>query len=160
MKLHLEIKLLADCKEHLPQLATLWYNEIGKQWIPNASTERALKTYQEHLNSDSLPLTYVVMANDQAIAMGSLRDNDGIREDLTPWLGSLIVHPDYRRKGIGEALIGLIKAEAKQMGHSSLYLLTLDPNIHLWYEQLGWELIGMDKLYHHPVRVMKIDLVK
>ena len=37
--------------------------------------------------------------------MCSLRGNDGIRPDLTPWLGSLVVHPDYQKQGVGRRLI-------------------------------------------------------
>jgi predicted N-acetyltransferase YhbS len=154
----LDIKLLADCPQHINKLAELWYEEIGKPWIPNASVERAKQTYQEHLNSENLPLTFVAIDNNEPIAMVSLRDNDGIRDDLTPWLGSLIVHPHYRGQEIGESLINMTKEQTKKRGYTELYLLTLDPTIHEWYGRLGWHYIAMDKLYHHPVRVMKIDL--
>lgn len=154
----IQVQLLADCPHHIPELAQLWFNELGKQWIPNASVDRAKKTYTEHLNSQQLPLTFVAVADDEPIAMASLRDNDGIREDLTPWLGSLIVHPDFRRQGIGEMLIDMTKQQAKMMGHSKLYLFALDATIPDWYSRLGWKTIGSDKLYHHPVTVMEITI--
>lgn len=159
MKLDLEIELLAHHPEHVPALAKLWFNELGKQWIPNSSVERAEQTYQEHLNSEDLPLTLVAIDGNNPIAMVSLRDNDGIREDLTPWLGSLIVHPDYRRIGVGEKLIDLTKHLARSMGYEKLYLFALDPALPDWYQRLGWKKIGMDKLYHHPVTVMEIELL-
>jgi len=158
MMLKLEIKLLADCPEYIPQLAQLWFNEIGKQWIPNASVERAMETYKTHLNHESMPLTFVAIVDNNPVAMTSLRENDGIREDLTPWLGSLIVHPYFRRQRVGERLIDLTKERARAMGYEKLFLLALDPSIPNWYTRLGWLYIDTDKLYHHPVTVMEINV--
>ena len=152
------IQLLADCKEHIPALSQLWFDELGQKWIPNASIERAQVVYQTHLNKDQLPLTWVAIYQDHPIGMVSLRSNDGIREGLMPWLGSLIIHPDYRRQKIGEKLIEVTKENAKKMGYQTLYLFALDLTIPTWYTKLGWESIGVDQLYHHPVTVMKINL--
>lgn len=154
----LEIKLLADCPHQIPQLAALWLSEIGTVWIPGAKIERAIQTFETHINTQSMPLTFVASYQDEPVAMVSLRENDGIRKDLTPWLGSLIVHPDYRRKKIGETLIHIAKQCAKAMGHSKLYLFALDPDLPTWYHRLGWRAIGMDKFHHHPVTVMEISV--
>ena len=153
-----DVKFLAHCTAQIPVLATLWFNELGKQWIPNASIAKAIENYQTHTNIHQLPLTLVAFFRDKPIAMASLRENDGIRPDLTPWLGSVIVHPAYRRKKIGEQLINLIKHQARHMAYKKLYLFTLDLTIHQWYEKLGFSCIGTDKLYHHPVNVMEIVL--
>jgi len=155
----IEVKLLADCPHYILPLATLWFNELGKQWIPEASVGRAIKTYEQHLNKHHLPLTFVAIQNEQPIAMVSLRENDGIRDDLTPWLGSLIVHPDYRQQGIGEKLIEVTKNQARDNGHQKLYLFALDPTIPNWYQALGWKFIAIDKFYHHPVTVMAYELI-
>lgn len=158
MNLDFKINLLGEHPEYIPALSELWFNELGKQWIPNASVERANQTFQSHLNTDQLPMTFVAVHEGKPIAMASLRDNDGIREDLTPWLGTLIVHPDYRNQGVGELLINITKYCAKSFGFEKIYLLALDKTIPDWYEGLGWKMIGKDKLYHHPVTVMEIDL--
>jgi N-acetylglutamate synthase-like GNAT family acetyltransferase len=151
----LEFKMLANCPEQIPTLASLWLNEIGKPWIPNASIESAIATYQTHLNLKSMPQTIVALDKGKAIAMVSLRDNDGIRDDLTPWLGSLIVDPAYRQKGLGEYLIELTIQQAKKLGFKQLYLFTLDATISSWYQRLGWSVLGTDQLYDHPVTVMQ-----
>lgn len=93
MKLNcgIEIKLLAECREHIPILAKLWYEEISRHWVPNASVDRAEQNLIKHSNLDVLPLTFVALSHDKPIGMASLRENDGIRPDLTPWLGSLVV---------------------------------------------------------------------
>jgi len=158
MQSNLKIKLLADCPEYISPLAYLWFNELGKAWIPNASVERAKETYRTHANKDIMPMTFVAIYENKPIAMASLREDDGIGNHFSPYLGSLIVHPDYRRRGIGELLINLVKQQAKVMGHDKLYLIALDPTLPNWYTRLGWKYIGMDKLYHHPVTVMEIEL--
>lgn len=154
----IEIKLLADCPYCVPELARLWYNEIGKKWIPNANVEQAKKTYIAHMNNDELPLTLVAIHKHQPIGMASLRANDGIREDLTPWLGSLIIQPDYRRQGLATLLIDLIKRQAKEMGFDKLYLLTFEKMLLDCYKKLGWQEMGTDELYHHPVIVMAKEI--
>ena len=152
----LEIKLLTHCEAHIPALAELWYEGISKQWVPNSSTERAQKALHEHLHHDSLPLTMVALSQGKAIGMASLRENDGIRPDLCPWLGSLVVHPAHQRQRVGEKLIDSIKNQAKVFGHRELYLLAFDQTIPDWYERLGWKIIGNDQLFNHPVVVMRV----
>lgn len=154
----IDIKLLADCPYCVPELARLWFSEIGERWIPNANVEKAKQKYIEHMNSDELPLTFVAIDKHQPIGMASLRANDGIRDDLTPWLGSVIVKPDYRQQGIATALIEKVKQQAQDMGFDKLYLFMLDHALLNWYKKIGWQVIGHDQLFEHPVIVMKIDL--
>lgn len=159
MKHHeIEIKLLTECKEHIPVLADLWYEGISKQWVPHASIERAKQSLHEHLHHNMMPLTLVAVVNGEAIGMASLRENDGIRSDLFPWLGSLVVHPYHQRQKVGEKLIDSIKNQTKVFGHKELFLLAFDATIPNWYSRLGWKVIGNDKLFDHPVVVMRVDI--
>jgi predicted N-acetyltransferase YhbS len=154
----IEIKFLADCKEHIPYLAKLWYEQISKHWAPNASIERANQNLIKHANHNQLPLTLVALENKQPIGMASLRENDGIQPNRTPWLGSLVVDPAYRFKKVGEQLIDATKQQASILGYDTLYLLAFDPTIPDWYAKLGWKAIGSDQLFGHPVAVMTIEL--
>lgn len=155
---HCKIKLLTNCQEHIPVLAKLWYEEISRHWAPNASVEKAQQKLIEHLNSNSMPMAYVALYDDEAVGMACLRVTDGIRPGVTPWLGSLVVNPNYRGHQIGEALINTVKDQAKNLGHQTLYLLAFDPTIPNWYTRLGWKQIGYDELFGHPVTVMNIML--
>lgn len=100
--LEIEIKLLSDCQQYISQLAKLQFDEISKHWVPGATIERVKQRLIEHANVDKLPLTFVALHNNNPIGMASLRDNDGIRPDLSPWLGSLVVNPDCRKFGVGK----------------------------------------------------------
>lgn len=154
----LEIKLLADCQQHIPYLAQLWYEEISKHWVPNASIERATQNLVKHANHEILPITLVAIENGQPIGMASLRANDGIQPEHTPWLGSLVVSPQHRHRKIGEQLIEAITQEALARGYHRLYLLAFDPTIPQWYAKLGWRGIGEDQLFGHTVTVMEIGI--
>ncbi|MEO8402876.1 MAG: GNAT family N-acetyltransferase [Gammaproteobacteria bacterium] len=154
--LNCEIKLLASCQEHIPVLAQLWYEEISRHWAPNASIEKAQQKLVDHLNSNSMPIAYVAISGGDAVGMACLRETDGIRPGVTPWLGSLVVSPEYRGHKVGEALINIVKDQAKNLGHQVLYLLAFDLTIPNWYARLGWTYIGDDELFGHRVAVMSI----
>lgn len=155
---NLEIKLLSECQNHIPVLADLWYTEISRHWVPNASVERAKANLIKHANNDKMPMTFVALFENEPVGMASLRENDGIQPEYPPWLGSLVVHPHYRKQKIGEALIEKVQQKAKDFGYEKIYLLAFDPTIPNWYEQLGWKKIGDDILFDHAVTVMDYQL--
>lgn len=94
------IKPLINCQEHIPMLAELWYQEISRHWAPDASTEKAQQKLVDHLNDGTMPTAFVALRDDEPIGMVCLRENDGIRPGVTPWLGSLVVNPQYRGKKV------------------------------------------------------------
>ncbi len=158
ISMNLKINFLADCQQHIPYLAELLYEQIGKHWAPNASIARAKENLIKHANYNQLPLTLVAFINDKPVGMASLRVNDGIQPDRAPWLGSLVVDPAFQNQGIGRTMCDAIKQQASMLGYNTLYLLAFDQTIPNWYEKLGWESIGLDKLFNHPVTVMSIKL--
>lgn len=149
------LKFYPQC---IPQLAEIWYEGLGKIWVPQIKIEEVIERFHAHLNIDTLPLTVVAFDNSVPIGMCSLRENDGIRADLSPWLGSLVVHPHYQRQGIGKELVTRIQAIAKKLNFQQLYLFAFDPTISQWYTKLNWSFISMDKFKEHPVTVMYIYL--
>ena len=152
------IKNLLNCQWHISSLAELWYQEISRHWVSDASVDRATANLNRHLNGDKMPLALVALEGDKPVGMACLRENDGIRPGVSPWLGSLVVNPLYRGKGVGVELIEAVKAEARRLGHNVLYLLAFDPTIPDWYASLGWQHIGYDELFGHRVTVMSIQL--
>ena len=153
-----QIELLKNHPEHIKRLVDIWCDVLGKVWLPDFNIEKVIKNFENHLNSENLPLTYIAFHEQLPVGMASLRVNDGIRPDLSPWLGSLVVDPAFQKRGIGEFLINAIKEKAKIMGFSKLYLFAFDPTIPDWYEKLGWKKIGIDQFKKHPVTVMEISI--
>lgn len=156
--LQIEIKLLADCIEHIPSLAQLQFDAISQHWVPGATVEQVAERLTKHANHEKLPLSLVALQDNNPLGMVSLRENDGIRLDLAPWLGSLVVNPRYRGMGLGIKLIEACKTMALARGNKMLYLLAFDPTIPDWYARLGWKRIGTDMLFGHQVAVMELKL--
>lgn len=152
------IELLKYHPETIPGLVQLWHEGIGSTWLPDVCVSRVADKLHTHLNEHNLPITWVAFHNTQPVGMVSLRDNDGIRPDLAPWLGSLVVDPNCRKREIGQKLIAVTKAKARELGFNQLYLLAFDPTIPNYYVKLGWQIIGTDQLAGHVVTVMSINL--
>lgn len=88
------------------------------------------------------PYAEVFVAEQQGIIVGyalffttysSFRSQPGL------YLEDVFVHPDYRRQGIGTALIGRVAQEVQQRGYGRLEWSVLDWNqpAIAFYEQLG-----------------------
>jgi N-acetylglutamate synthase-like GNAT family acetyltransferase len=148
----------ADYKNHIPVLAELCYEEISRHWSSEASIEKNKLKLSEHLNDTKLPLAIVAINDGKPVGIACLRETDGIKTGTTPWLGSLVVHPQYRGIKLGEVLIDAVKMKAKELGYDVLYLLAFDLTIPDWYARLGWQRVGHDELFGHRVAVMSIAL--
>jgi len=154
----IKIAYLKDHPEAIATLAKVWHEVLGSIWIPDSSLAQVEQRFHKHLNDKLLPLTLVALNGTQAIGAVSLRDNDGIRPDLTPWLASLIVDKAHQKCGIGKMLVDALKEKAKKLGFRKLYLFAFDPVLHRYYEQLGFKIIGMDRYKEHVVTVMESEL--
>lgn len=153
-----EIKYLADCQQHIDSLAELWYQEISRHWVAGASVAKTKSRLIEHLNTIKMPLAVVALQDGNPVGMACLRETDGIRDGVTPWLGSLVVRPECRHEKVGESLIETIKTKAKLLKYETIFLLAFDPTIPNWYAKLGWQPAGYDELFGHRVAVMSIPL--
>lgn len=154
----IKVELLKNHPDCVPRLSEIWYEVLGKTWVPDIPIERVIERFKEHLNENTLPLTFVALEQDKPVGMCSLRVTEGIQPDLTPWLGSLVVDPAYQKNGIGKSLMEATKQKAKKLGYKNLYLFTFNPTLPEYYKRLGWKLRGMDKFEDHPVTVMEIGI--
>jgi len=151
------IDLLKNHPNAIPRLAHIWHEVLGKIWMPEIGIEEIESLYHEELKQD-IPLTCIALYDEMPVASCTLELNGGIRADLEPWLGDLVVDPKYQKQGIGKMLTDTAVAKAKELGFEKLYLFTFDPAIIDYYERLGWSKIGMDEFKGHPVTVMEITL--
>ncbi|MDO8953972.1 MAG: GNAT family N-acetyltransferase [Gammaproteobacteria bacterium] len=154
----MKVEFLVDRPELLDEVAELWLENLGKHWLPTLTKENAIEKFSSHLNKDTLPLTLLLTDNQSLIGTVSLRKNDTINNDFTPWLASLVVHPNYQKQGIGRLLVEKIQQEAKRLGYSDLYLFTGDTSLSKWYEKLGWVIIGHEKVFDRDAIIMKSKL--
>jgi predicted N-acetyltransferase YhbS len=152
------IDLLKNHQDSIRRLALIWHEVLGKIWVPDVPIERVIQKYDSHLNDTQLPITFVATDGEKPVGMCSLRENDGIRPDLTPWLGSLVVSPAYQKQGIAPLLIETTQKKAKDLGFKKIYLFAFDPTIPDYYSRLGWSVIGIDEFKGHTVTVMEFHL--
>lgn len=71
------IDLLKNHPDSVPRLAEIWHEVLGKIWGPDIPLERVIQRFNEHLNVDVLPLTFIALNNEQPVGMCSLRKNEG-----------------------------------------------------------------------------------
>ena len=133
-----QISYLIDHPEYLPQLAEWQFAEWDS--ILGQGFDSRITKLKTHLNRDKLPIAWVAHANGQLLGSAALRVHDlEEREDLSPWLGGVIVGVDFRRQGIGAALCAKVEEAARSREVEKLYLFTHDKQA--WYSRLGWTLL-------------------
>ena len=152
------IDLLKNHPSHIPIIANIWHEVLGRIWMPDIGIEEIESGYYEELNQECLPLAYIALNNQIPVGSCSLQLNDVIRPDLGPWLGDLVIDSKYQKQGSGKMLINAAKHKVKELGFAKLYLFTFDPNICNYYEKLGWLIIGVDEFKSKSVTVMEITL--
>jgi len=134
------ITYLADCPDTIPQLAAWQQAQFG--FLSPTQTEAARgDRFRTHLQRQTIPTTFVAMADGAPIGSASLVVNDmSVLPDLTPWLAGVYVAPEHRRSGVGAALVRRVMVEAAALGVDRLYLYTHDRM--RFYRGLGWETIA------------------
>lgn len=155
----IRIDFLKNHSKHIMQLIRIWDSNTTVVSLPNICINRIQKELCENLNDKKLPITFIALDGNIPVGMCSLRKNDGIRPDLTPFLGSIVVDLKYQKQGIGKMLISRSIEQAKELGFEKLYLLTFDFKLIKYYLNLGWRKIATEQLESKPVFIMGIELI-
>lgn len=126
-------------KNHVPQIA-----EIEKCCFSDPWNEESIASELEN----RLSLWLVALEGDRVAGYVGSQTVLGEADMM-----NIAVHPDFRRKGIGEALVKKLIAELSQRGCHSLTLevrVSNEPAKNL-YEKLGFVMVGRRKNYYfHP----------
>ena len=152
------IDYLANCPEFIDALAQFSWKEWQEIYQQREQTlDDCLKNYQERMNSDRLPLTLVAVHGGELVGMVSLKYHDlDTRPDLDPWLGGLLVLPEWRNQGVGTMLMHRATEEARRLKVPRLYLWT--HSAERLYRKLGWQVVERSDYYGKEAVVMQIDL--
>lgn len=152
----MEIKPLAADPTLITTVAGWLFNEWGHH-NPGSSHQRAIQRLSERVGSTTIPITLVAFEADQSVGTASLVASDmESRPQLTPWLASVYVMPEFRSRGIGSALCQAIASELKRLKFQEAYLFT--PNKESLYRSLGWKTIENTSYRDESVVVMKYNL--
>jgi GNAT superfamily N-acetyltransferase len=165
------IDYLANCPELIDELARLSWKEWQEIYQQRKQTlEHSVKNYRERMNTDRLPLTLVAVRARhgqsltglavnrlELVGMVSLKFHDmDTRPDLDPWLGGLLVLPEWRNRGVGTMLMLRATEEARRLNVPRLYLWT--HSAERLYRKLGWQVVERTNYFGKEAVVMQIDL--
>jgi N-acetylglutamate synthase-like GNAT family acetyltransferase len=149
----IEIHYLADRPEYLPQLAQ-WLHDEWDHMYPGATLETRTTRLRNQMRRGVIPLTVVAHAEGRALGTASLIESDlEDRPDLTPWLASVFVGPEFRGRGVGGKLVRAIMDEAGRMDLAEFHLWT-DKEAG-FYKTLGWEAMFEREYKDKRITVMR-----
>jgi len=152
----MKIEYLLHHPDLIPEIAELKFREFG-YLVPGKTLEDFHQGLEKHLNDKEFPIAYVVRENKKFIGTFSLRKVDlDTHKHLFPWMGSVLVHPDMRNRGIGSFLVKNAEIIARELGYPHLYLFT--PDKAAWYAKLGWTITQHTLFDSNPVTIMEIQL--
>jgi GNAT superfamily N-acetyltransferase len=141
---------LRDVPEHTPTVAK-WIYETFSHEFEGMTLEEWTKLLEPERNPDKV--TFVAVENGQALGTASLDSEDlPPRADLSPWLASVYVLPEFRARGLGAKLVEAVEREAKARGFHQLYLHTTDRVE--FYEKRGWRVLDTVYYWHENHTVM------
>lgn len=151
----MKIEYLADHREHIPRLAE-WLHAQWGYLHENDSVERRAERLESRTTRGGVPVAFVAVDGETLLGSASLVDDDlETRRELTPWLASVYVAPEHRRKGVASALVRRVVEEAREQGISRLYLWTTDQED--LYAGLGWRPVERMRFRDEDIVVMAID---
>lgn len=153
------IRYLADHRELADELARWAWAEWRMYFEARGRTlEDARRSFGDRAQTDALPLALVAFAGGSLVGTVSLVEHDlPTRPHLTPWLASLFVVPESRRRGVASLLIARAVAEAARLKVPALYLWTASANAEALYLKLGWRSVERNEYCGKHIVVMQIE---
>lgn len=147
------IDYLASYPGYIAELAG-WHHSHWQHLNPEDYTlAERINEYEQACQTDSIPLMLVAHDGNKPLGSTRLVQSDmQSHPELTPWLASLYVRPDYRNQGIAYALIRRLEQEAQRLGYTQLYLYTED-RMSL-YTNAGWQVLSTEEYYAQQVTIM------
>ena len=147
-------------QSHIPTLAD-WHHREWAYLNPGGSVQKRIEKMQGYLGENVTPSMFVAKEAETLLGSAALVQHDmETKMELSPWLASVYVAPDYRNRGIGSALVKQVVNVAQTAGYSTLYLFT--PSKENFYKSLGWLTLSLTlskELFHNePVTVMQYPL--
>lgn len=133
---------------------------IDREWAhlnPGRTFGQVVRRLKRRAGSREVPLTLVARVDGRMVGTASLlwSDMDGLYEPGA-WLSAVYVTPEYRRRGIGDALCHRVEAEAARLKQSELLLFTEDRE--RFYAKRGWVVARRPRYRGRDVVVMRKSL--
>jgi predicted N-acetyltransferase YhbS len=147
-----DIELLADRPEFIPQLAQ-WHFREWAHLRPGDSVANRVRLLRERSGRTELPITFIASSGAELLGSAMLIHYEmDTRTQYTPWLAGVFVAPAHRRRGIARALAERVVREAAARGYLTIYLFT--PNAQDFFSQLGWSIVEHTRYRGTDVTIM------
>lgn len=147
---------ISQYPQYIPTIAQ-WHQDQWQHISPHLTTSLRIKEYSAYTNGPAIPSCILALIDNQPAGSASLVTSDmESRPDLTPWLASVYVHPQYRNQGIATQLIQSCLSDARQLGVKSVYLFT--PDQMSFYQKRGWKLLESITYHGENVDIMSYEL--
>lgn len=141
----------------LAEQVSVWgFGEWG-HLNPGQTLEQRRVLIQGKMNVDRVPIAFVALGDDDGIVgTASLIFDDLEGDPRNPWLASVYVPPEHRRKSIASALVRTVENAARRIGYDRLYLFTSTaPSL---YAGLGWRALEQRDYRGEHIQVMEKSL--
>lgn len=146
-----DLRAIYDLRERTDLLDPVAQAVWAAFWQHKGTPRAALQAgFRRHLAAGNLPFTLAaevagVFAG--TVSLIACDEPDYVaasgRADLAPWLAALWVAPQYRRAGLGAALVAEVERRAAVLNIARLYLSALPP-VQGFYEKRGWQALDRD----------------
>lgn len=124
---------------------------------PGQTLEQRTVRVRGKMNVDRVPIAFVALDEEDRIAgTASLIFDDLEGDPRNPWLASVFVPSEHRKKGIASALVRTVEDAARRLGYTRLYLFTSSaPTL---YAGLGWRALELRDYRGEHIQVMDKSL--
>ena len=136
-----EVMPLAD----RPDLAPKWAEIHWREWGDEPGREELswwVNSAQQYQGRTEIPIAFIAVddRDDVLGGMGVEQFDLEERRDRSPWVVGVIVRPDHRSRGIGQAVMAHLSAWAVEVGIPQLWVATGGRAIQ-FYQQCGFEVV-------------------
>ena len=131
---------IRDARPEDAQALARLIEQLGYPTSPDAVLRRV-----DLLASSETDRLFVAELEGQVVGLASVHVNLSVEYDEpAAKLSAIVVDIDYRRRGIGEALVAAIEAEARERGCCLVFLTTAERrgDAHAFYRRVGFEETG------------------
>ncbi len=148
----MRIAPLVEHPDLAAQVAAWGFAEWG-HLNPGETLAQRVVRIQGKMNVDRVPVAFIALDEGYGIVgTASLIFDDLQGDPRNPWLASVFVPSEHRRKGIASALVRAVEEAARRLGYSRLYLFTTSATA--LYAGLGWRALEQRDYRGEHIQVM------
>jgi uncharacterized protein (DUF952 family)/GNAT superfamily N-acetyltransferase len=143
---------------HHWNLAAELSHRAWRHEFPHDTVQTYLDQYAAMDSTRPVEVYAAISEFDELMGLATLVDDDELPDSREPgpWIAAVYVETNFRRKGIGAALVRHAERRARLLGYPNVYLYTEDKSA--WYEKAGWQAVRPSILNDLPITVMRLDL--